>query len=79
MSSCVVGYNVVMVCKSLWLNLALINVPVARPYVEYIGIVPQKDVQSKQKELELEANALISRGGKVSSDTCLKLLAWYDI
>lgn len=36
------------------------------PYVEYIGIVPQKDVQNKQKELELEANALISRGGKVS-------------
>ncbi|KAL6193772.1 hypothetical protein ACLB2K_034856 [Fragaria x ananassa] len=35
------------------------------PYVEYIGIVPQKDLQSKQKELELEANALISRGGKV--------------
>ncbi|KAM5568996.1 alanine--tRNA ligase [Rosa sericea] len=35
------------------------------PYVEYRGIVPQKDVQSKQKELELEANALISRGGKV--------------
>ncbi|PRQ39173.1 putative alanine--tRNA ligase [Rosa chinensis] len=35
------------------------------PHVEYIGIVPQKDVQSKQKELELEVNALISRGGKV--------------
>lgn len=68
-----------MVCKSFWLNLALTNVPVARPYVEYIGIVPQKDVQSKQKELELEANALISRGGKVSCNICLKLLAWYDI
>lgn len=47
--------------------------------MEYIGIVPQKDLQSKQKELELEANALISRGGKVSPDivnaSCFLLLA----
>ncbi|CAB4262722.1 unnamed protein product [Prunus armeniaca] len=37
------------------------------PYVEYKGTVPQKDMEIKQKELELEANALISRGGKVSA------------
>lgn len=36
------------------------------PYVEYKGTVPQAELQSKQKELELEANNLISRGGKVS-------------
>ncbi|KAL5785231.1 hypothetical protein ACOSQ2_007623 [Xanthoceras sorbifolium] len=36
------------------------------PYVEYKGTVPQSELQSKAKELELEANALISRGGKVS-------------
>lgn len=34
--------------------------------MEYKGTVPQKDMEIKQKELELEANALISRGGKVS-------------
>ncbi|XP_057959811.1 uncharacterized protein LOC131152147 isoform X3 [Malania oleifera] len=34
-------------------------------FVEYKGTVPQDELQSKQKELELEANALISRGGKV--------------
>ncbi|XP_050120481.1 uncharacterized protein LOC126597713 isoform X2 [Malus sylvestris] len=39
----------------------------ARPYVEYKGTVPQKDTESKRKELEVEANALISRGGKVSA------------
>ncbi|KAM5568997.1 hypothetical protein ABKV19_016493 [Rosa sericea] len=43
------------------------------PYVEYRGIVPQKDVQSKQKELELEANALISRGGKDSTPRIVKM------
>ncbi|KDO71635.1 hypothetical protein CISIN_1g0250981mg, partial [Citrus sinensis] len=37
----------------------------SRPYVEYKGSVPQNELQSKTKELELEANALISRGGKV--------------
>ncbi|KAI3692398.1 hypothetical protein L6452_32213 [Arctium lappa] len=36
------------------------------PYVEYKGIVPQAELQSKQKELELEAQSLISKGGKVS-------------
>ncbi|XP_044500006.1 alanine--tRNA ligase [Mangifera indica] len=35
------------------------------PYVEYKGSVPQNEVQTKAKELELEVNALISRGGKV--------------
>ncbi|GLT32485.1 hypothetical protein SLA2020_071500 [Shorea laevis] len=35
------------------------------PYVEYKGTCPQNEFQNKQKELELEANALISRGGKV--------------
>ncbi|KAG8372950.1 hypothetical protein BUALT_Bualt12G0120300 [Buddleja alternifolia] len=36
------------------------------PYVEYKGTVPQNEFQSKQKELELEASKLISKGGKVS-------------
>ncbi|XP_071730447.1 uncharacterized protein [Rutidosis leptorrhynchoides] len=36
------------------------------PYVEYKGTVPQTELQSKQKELELEANNLILKGGKVS-------------
>ncbi|KAJ9537217.1 hypothetical protein OSB04_029950 [Centaurea solstitialis] len=36
------------------------------PYVEYKGTVPQAELQSKQKELELEANNLISKGGKAS-------------
>ncbi|XP_021905009.1 alanine--tRNA ligase, cytoplasmic [Carica papaya] len=38
------------------------------PFVEYKGTIPQNELQSKQKELELEANALISRGGKVSAE-----------
>ncbi|KAK9289151.1 hypothetical protein L1049_017624 [Liquidambar formosana] len=37
------------------------------PFVEYKGTVPQNELQGKQKDLELEANALISRGGKVSA------------
>ncbi|KAK6146174.1 hypothetical protein DH2020_020043 [Rehmannia glutinosa] len=36
------------------------------PFVEYKGVVPQNELQSKQKELELEASSLISKGGKVS-------------
>ncbi|PQQ16577.1 uncharacterized protein Pyn_26442 [Prunus yedoensis var. nudiflora] len=36
------------------------------PYVEYKGTVPQKD-------MELEANALISRGGKGSTPRIVKL------
>lgn len=36
------------------------------PFVEYKGAVPQNEVQSKQKELELEASNLITKGGKVS-------------
>lgn len=39
------------------------------PYVEYKGSVPQNELQSKQKELEQEANNLISRGGKISAAT----------
>ncbi|CAJ2653904.1 unnamed protein product [Trifolium pratense] len=38
------------------------------PWVEYKGVIPQSEMQNKQKELELEANALISVGGKVSVD-----------
>ncbi|XP_057486558.1 uncharacterized protein LOC130772633 isoform X4 [Actinidia eriantha] len=37
------------------------------PFVEYKGTIPQSEIQSKQKELELEANKLISKGGKVSA------------
>ncbi|KAK7292277.1 hypothetical protein RIF29_08055 [Crotalaria pallida] len=36
------------------------------PWVEYKGTVPQNEMQNKQKDLELEAKALISVGGKVS-------------
>lgn len=39
---------------------------VNRPWVEYKGVIPPNEMQNKQKELELEANALISMGGKVS-------------
>lgn len=35
------------------------------PFVEYKGVVPQSEVPVKQKELEVEANELISKGGKV--------------
>ncbi|KAM0948543.1 putative aminoacyl-tRNA hydrolase [Dioscorea sansibarensis] len=35
------------------------------PFVEYKGVIPQDQLQIKQKELEAEANALISNGGKV--------------
>ncbi|RDX99185.1 alaXL [Mucuna pruriens] len=38
------------------------------PWVEYKGTVLQNEIQNKQKDLELEANALISVGGKVSVD-----------
>ncbi|KAF7834494.1 alanyl-tRNA synthetase [Senna tora] len=38
------------------------------PWVEYKGTVPQSELQNKQKELELEANGLISAGIKVSAD-----------
>ncbi|XP_059632728.1 uncharacterized protein LOC132275285 [Cornus florida] len=37
------------------------------PFVEYKGTVPPNELQTKQKELELEANKLISVGGKVSA------------
>ncbi|KAL3641979.1 hypothetical protein CASFOL_012794 [Castilleja foliolosa] len=35
------------------------------PFVEYKGVVPQNELQSKIKEIELEASDLISKGGKV--------------
>ncbi|KAG4942194.1 hypothetical protein JHK82_046399 [Glycine max] len=41
---------------------------VSWPWVEYKGTISQNQMQSKQKDLELEANALISVGGKVSVD-----------
>ncbi|XP_019437849.1 PREDICTED: uncharacterized protein LOC109343821 [Lupinus angustifolius] len=36
------------------------------PWVEYKGTIPPNEMQNKQKDLELEANTLISVGGKVS-------------
>ncbi|XP_065863642.1 uncharacterized protein [Euphorbia lathyris] len=36
------------------------------PFVEYKGTISPSELQSKQKEIEIEANALISRGGIVS-------------
>ncbi|KAI9113995.1 hypothetical protein K1719_015246 [Acacia pycnantha] len=35
------------------------------PWVEYKGTIPQNEMQNKQKDLEQEANGLISVGGKV--------------
>lgn len=35
------------------------------PFVEYKGSISQSELQNKQKELELEANTLISKGGMV--------------
>lgn len=37
------------------------------PFVEYKGIIPQEQMQAKQKELETVANVLIAGGGKVSA------------
>jgi len=39
---------------------------ISRPWVEYKGTVPQNELQSKQRDLELEANALVSLGERVS-------------
>uniref|UniRef100_A0A7N0UMZ6 Threonyl/alanyl tRNA synthetase SAD domain-containing protein n=1 Tax=Kalanchoe fedtschenkoi TaxID=63787 RepID=A0A7N0UMZ6_KALFE len=39
------------------------------PYVEYQGTVQQDKWQTKQQELEIEANALISKGGKITAAT----------
>nr|KJB38609.1 hypothetical protein B456_006G263200 [Gossypium raimondii] len=36
------------------------------PFVEYKGTVPLNELQNKQREIEIEVNALISKGGKVS-------------
>ncbi|MED6106477.1 hypothetical protein PIB30_005111 [Stylosanthes scabra] len=38
------------------------------PWVEYKGTIPKNELQNKQKDLELEANSLISVGGKVHAD-----------
>lgn len=35
------------------------------PFVEYKGTVPLNELQNKQREIEIEVNALISEGGKV--------------
>ncbi|CAN0855812.1 Alanyl-tRNA editing protein AlaX-L [Linum grandiflorum] len=35
------------------------------PWVEYKGTVATNELQAKQKEIEVEANALISKGGRV--------------
>ena len=39
---------------------------VSWPWIEYKGTISQNEMQSKQKDLELEDNALIFVGGKVS-------------
>lgn len=38
-----------------------------RPFVEYKGAIEPKEIENKRKELELEANRLMSEGGKVCS------------
>ncbi|XP_030475686.1 uncharacterized protein LOC115692864 isoform X1 [Syzygium oleosum] len=37
------------------------------PFVEYKGVIPPSEISNKQKELETEANALISKGEEVSA------------
>ncbi|KAI5650739.1 hypothetical protein M9H77_36744 [Catharanthus roseus] len=37
------------------------------PFVEYKGMVPPNELQSKRQELELEASKMIEQGGKVFS------------
>nr|KJB38614.1 hypothetical protein B456_006G263200 [Gossypium raimondii] len=37
------------------------------PFVEYKGTVPLNELQNKQREIEIEVNALISKGGKVNA------------
>ncbi|KAH1253390.1 hypothetical protein GmHk_04G010069 [Glycine max] len=51
---------------------------VSWPWIEYKGTISQNEMQSKQKDLELEDNALIFVGGKVSVDILLlmKLLSF---
>ncbi|KAL5996068.1 hypothetical protein ACLOJK_026141 [Asimina triloba] len=48
-------------------GFAIDKTPFGRPFVEYKGSIPQNELQNKQKELEIAANALISEGGKVST------------
>ncbi|XP_048497402.1 uncharacterized protein LOC104884372 isoform X9 [Beta vulgaris subsp. vulgaris] len=45
----------------------------SRPYVEYKGTIPQAECQIKLEELERDANAQISRGGKDSRPRIIKL------
>lgn len=51
---------------------------ISRPWVEYKGTVPQNELQSKQKDLELEANALISLGERVSCYVRKLLFMWHQ-
>ena len=37
-----------------------------RPFVEYKGVISQNEWETKRKQLEEEANVLISKGGRVS-------------
>ncbi|XP_030551483.1 alanine--tRNA ligase isoform X1 [Rhodamnia argentea] len=37
------------------------------PFVEYKGVIPPSEISNKQKELETEANALISKGEEVAA------------
>ncbi|KAK4388445.1 Alanyl-tRNA editing protein AlaX-L [Sesamum angolense] len=56
-------------CEKCWMGSlgAGQSIPLSRwAIVEYKGAVPQNELQSKPKELELEASKLISKGGKVS-------------
>lgn len=46
------------------------------PFVEYKGSVPQEEFQVKQKELEAEANELISKGGKVSPHSLFTIVGF---
>lgn len=50
------------------------------PFVEYKGLIPKDELHTKQKELEIEANALISNGGKVSASvlTYDEAVKWCD-
>lgn len=49
-----------------------------RPFVEYKGTISQSDFQIKQNELEMEANALISRGAKVMLQSGFNLILFLN-
>lgn len=59
--------NILFICELQRLFHTSITL-FSRPWVEYKGVIPQNEIQNKQKDLELEANALISVGGKVSDN-----------